>query len=473
MPLLPHEPVYVGIDVGKASHVAGFVSTTLLARHERFEACPTHLFANSRDGFRSLGERLRAYAPLEHLTVLVEYTGHYHRPLVQYLQELDVPVYVMPVQQRPQGLLKTDRRDALMLANHLYGQLQLGVQSPDKTHLVRQLLPPSPAAAQLKGWMRHRYELVHECTRRKNKLTAICDEIFPELPRIFHDPNRAIALAYRERFATPQTLATASWSDLVTLRVGNHPSNAELVELQRLALDTIGTRDAVRQRGLVLEQQQLIQELRLLQEHLAALDHEITQVVEHTREGAILQSLPDIGPIQAAATLAAVGNIQNFHKASELKAYFGWAPKREQSGTARDHEQHAHTGTRTMKQMFFLIACAAIQRRESAWKDLYERLVPRLCPYDERRRVYRGKTRVIVRIAGQMTEMVYAFLRRDADLLAQLAPGQEPPPPLLYDPEVHRRHRQGAYLPLKNVPVPRPLLHLPDRAALPAQPDPR
>lgn len=471
VPLLQHEPVYVGIDVSKASHVAGFVSTTLLARHERFEACPTHLFANSREGFRSLGERLRTFAPLEHIAVLVEHTGHYHRSLVQFLQELDVPVYVMPVQKRSQGLLKTDRHDALILANHLYSQLHLGVQSPDKTHLVRHLLPPTPAAAQLKGWIRHRYELVHECTRRKNKLTAINDELFPELVQIFHDPNRATALAYRERFPTPQALAIASWTGLVALRVGNHPSNTQLAELQHLARDTIGTHDIVRQHGLVLEQAQLIQELRLLEAHLQELDHEITQVMEQTREGEILQSLPNIGPIQAAAILAAVGNIRNFSKASELKAYFGWAPKREQSGTARDHEQHAHTGTRTMKQTFFLIACSAIQQHDSAWSELYERLVLRLCSYDERRRSYRNKTRVIVRIAGQMTEMVYAFLRRDVELLAQLPPGQEPPPPLLYDPEVHRRHRHGAYRPLKNTPLPRPLLKLPDRSDLPRDPD--
>jgi hypothetical protein len=119
-----------------------------------------------------------------------------------------------------------------------------------------------------------------------------------------------------------------------------------------------------------------------------------------------------------------------------------------------------------MKQMFFLIACAAIQRREGAWRQLYERLLPRLCAYDERRRTYRGKTKVVVRIAGQMTEMVYAFLTRDAELLAHVPPGVEPPPPLLYDPETHRRHRHGAYRPLKNDPVPRPLLHLPGRQDL-------
>jgi transposase len=467
VPLLAHEPVYVGIDVGKASHVAGFVSATLLARHERFEACPTLRFANSREGFQALSERLHSTAPLEHLAVLVEHTGHYHRALVQYLQELDLPVYVMPVQQRPQGMLKTDRRDALTLANHLYSQLALGVQSADKTHLVRHLLPPSTAAAQLKGWIRHRYELVRECTQRKNKLTAICDELFPELTAIFHDPNLPTALAYREHFPTPQALATASWTALVALRSGSHPFDAQLAELQRLARDSIGTRDLVRQRGLILEQAQLIAELHLLQAHLQALDREIIQVVEQTREGVILQSLPDIGPIQAAAILAAVGNIRNFSKASELKTYFGWAPKREQSGTSRDAEQHAHTGTRTMKQMFFLIACSAIQRRDGVWRQLYERLVPRLCAYDARRQTYRGKTKALVRIAGQMIEMIYAFLIHDAALLDQTSPGQEPAPPLLYDEQTHRRHRQGSYRPLKNDPLPRPLLRLP----VPLSPD--
>src|SRR5215831_9475794 len=76
-PLLPHEPLYVGIDVGKASHVAGFVSPTLLTRHERFEACPTLRFPNSRGGFQALSERLHVTAPLEHIAVLVEHTGHY------------------------------------------------------------------------------------------------------------------------------------------------------------------------------------------------------------------------------------------------------------------------------------------------------------------------------------------------------------------------------------------------------------
>src|SRR5262249_31624721 len=150
-PALGNESVYVGIDVGKTRHVAGFVSTTLLQRHERFEACPALLFENSREGFSHLLERLHTLAPPEQCFVVLERTGHDHRALQQYLQEVDIPVYVLHVQKRPAGLLKTDKRDALSLANHLYNQLERGIQVAEKLQLVRRLLPPTAAAVQLKG----------------------------------------------------------------------------------------------------------------------------------------------------------------------------------------------------------------------------------------------------------------------------------------------------------------------------------
>ena len=81
----------------------------------------------------------------------MEVTGHYHRALLQYLQELDITVYVLHVQKRQKGLLKTDKRDALGLANMLYNQLDKGVQMGDPLQVVRRLAPPTPAAAQLRG----------------------------------------------------------------------------------------------------------------------------------------------------------------------------------------------------------------------------------------------------------------------------------------------------------------------------------
>ncbi len=114
-----------------------------------------------------------------------------------------------------------------------------------------------------------------------------------------------------------------------------------------------------------------------------------------------------------------------------------------------------------MRQMMFLIVANAVQQRESEWAKLYERLVRAKCPFDERTQSYTGKVRVMGRVAGQMTEMIYALLKRDAEVLSTIPPGEAPPPPLLYDPETHRAHRQGHYRPLKSSPPPHKITRLP------------
>src|SRR5205807_7870539 len=122
-------------------------------------------FEQSRDGFRTLVDRIRELVPLEQAMILFEHTGHYHRLLEQYLLELDITVYRVHVQERPKGMVKTDKRDALSLANRLDTQLELGAQVEDKMQLVRRTAPPTPAAAQLRGFLQHRYELSHQRTQ--------------------------------------------------------------------------------------------------------------------------------------------------------------------------------------------------------------------------------------------------------------------------------------------------------------------
>jgi transposase len=321
VPMLLHETLYVGIDIGKGTHVAGFISPTLLSRYQRFEACPALSFDNSREGFRALVDRINTYVPLTQVYAVLEVTGHYHRALLQYLQELVIPVYVLHVQKRQKGLLKSDKRDALGLANHLYNQLEKGIQLGDPLQVVRRLAPPTPAAAQLRSMVQRRQELIATSTQCKNKLTAICDEVFPEFTRVFRDPNGPTALVFRQRFSTPTALATASLSALQEARGKMRQlSDARLLELQRLATTSIGTTDAARLRGLVFEQQQLIEEYHLTGKHLQALEVEIRQVVERSREGHILTSMPGMGPLQAAVLIALIGNIANFDTPAQLKS---------------------------------------------------------------------------------------------------------------------------------------------------------
>ncbi len=94
----------------------------------------------------------------------------------------------------------------------------------------------------------------------------------------------------------------------------------------------------------------------------------------------------------------------------------------------------------------YLVVWRAIQW-DSEWKQMYERLISSKCRYDERTHRLIDWEKVIGRLAGQMTSVIFALLKKDQELPAHLAPGAEPPEPTLYDPELHRQHRMGQYQP--------------------------
>src|SRR5438067_12456624 len=106
VPLLQHDYLYVGIDVGKKEHVAAFVSRTLLEWHKRYEACPVLRFENNRLGFRALVKRIGEYVPLEQAFVLVEKTGHYHMALRDFLLEMgEITVLEMAAMERKREMI--------------------------------------------------------------------------------------------------------------------------------------------------------------------------------------------------------------------------------------------------------------------------------------------------------------------------------------------------------------------------------
>ena len=70
------------------------------------------------------------------------------------------------------------------------------------------------------------------------------------------------ALALRSHFPTPADLAAATFWELRAARGRTcSVSDAKLQELQRLAAQSIGTKDPARVRSLIVEQKQLIREL--------------------------------------------------------------------------------------------------------------------------------------------------------------------------------------------------------------------
>jgi transposase len=362
-------------------------------------------------------------------------------------------------------VIKTDKRDAQRLANELYNQLELHAQVAEKKQVVRQALPDSPVARDLRRLVGHRAQLVREATRRKNKLSSILDQLFPEFTEVFKDPNGPSALAFRAAFPTPHALATAMLGDLLAVRSkvgGKYPSGAGLARLQELAAQTIGLHDVASQRGLAFEQSVLIEELLMLKANIAKLDAQIEVVMASSREGQILTSVPGIGTQIGATLIAAIGNVLNFPTGGDLKAFLGWSTQQIQTGTTLDRARLSPTGTRATRAKLFLAACKATQE-DCQFARLYERLVPRKCAYDERKGDYVGRKKVFGTVAGRMISLIYMLLKTDAELLASVPPDMEPPAPKLYDYEVHKAHAAGAYVPAKQRPKPARIVRLPKK----------
>lgn len=437
--VLPENAItFVGIDIAKKSHSAGFISRKLLMKHRRFESCPTFTFKNTREGFVALLKQMERHSSLDNIAVLIERTGHYHRALEEFLLDNNIVVYEIHAHQRMLSS-KTDKLDSLALANALYNQIELHVQLHDSLLYAHQVYRHGDEAICLRALMNRRDDLIRERTRRKNRLTSILDETFPEFTQILKDPNGQVALTIRERFETREDIANASLEDLKACRGrGYQPGVAKLVELQQLARTSIGATSRVN--SLVLDKRQLIEELRMIEKHIDEIERKINDVLEASRTGMILLSMPAMGTIDAAMIIAAIGNIKNFPSSAKLRGYFGWAPKRTQTGTSKDSTSlNRAAGLRYMKQTMYMLAWRAVDH-DSEWKDLYNRLVLDKCVYDMAKKKYRGKNKVIGRVIGQIINMIYSFLKRDAEIIEKYG-YDDAPPPVLYDRAIHRTHR--------------------------------
>ena len=108
--------IAVGIDVSKSKS-----TVAILDSYGTIFATPFTM-AHNQPEMNALVSRLKAFE--EPITILLEYTGHYHYPVLKKLQDEGFPVCVInPYQMKKYGDVeihkaKTDKKDALRIATY-------------------------------------------------------------------------------------------------------------------------------------------------------------------------------------------------------------------------------------------------------------------------------------------------------------------------------------------------------------------
>ena len=355
---------YLGIDIAKHEHVLG----------SRFENGDQHgkafAFGNDEKGFASLLERFRELgaAPEESL-VVIESTGHYWMALWEFLvahgYEVAIVNPVLTDAFRKADTLrktKTDQVDAFLIAEYARFK-NLG---PTRV---------SPEGAEgLKQPTRYRHHLVSERTALKNRLTSVADRIFPELAGLFSDKHSATARAILNEYGSAAKVAS---TDIRTLTKtvksasrGRH-GREKAVEVKEAARKSVGTTFAAE--ALAFEAKHIADLVGHLDAEIAELDKEIARLLD-PEVGALLQTIPGIGPVCAATIAAEVGDPDRFDGPGKLMAYAGMDSTKFQSGKFDGDEQHMSKRGSAPLRNALMTAADGARRFDPYFGDYYDSL---------------------------------------------------------------------------------------------------
>lgn len=288
--------------------------------------------AHSADGLAELVRRLTRVALPATMQIAIE------RPSGLVVDTLvDTGFEVVPIHpnivkaSRPRDSAAgatSDDRDAFLLADLLRTD----------GHRFRALRPLSDETRALRALGRGRDDLVTQRVALANQLRALLERVWPGTAGIFADVDSPIALACLARSPTPQSAEHLGARRLAQfLRrhayCGRRSPAALLARLRTAPLSRTGELESEASgelvRGLVAVLVPLVAQIQPLSAALAAA------LTEHP-DGALIQSLPRSGQVNAAQLLAELGDDRaRFPTPEQLAAEAGAAPVTRASGKHR------------------------------------------------------------------------------------------------------------------------------------------
>jgi transposase len=359
--------VLVGIDWGGAAHAVCVIDA-------KGEVLDRFAVGHDRAGLETLVARLQAHGAAAAVPIAIE------RPsglLVDAL--LEAGFRVIPIHPnllkacRPRYravAAKSDPGDAFILADILRTD----------GHRLRPLAPQSDAIKALRALVRGRDDLVRARVALANQLSGVLETFWPGAARIFSDLASPIALAFVERYPTPEAAARLGPKRLAGFlaqhRYCGRRSPDALLERLRSAPDGCAGAAETEAKGELVRA--LARALEALIAELAQLTSRIEHLVAELPDGRVVMSFPRAGRVCAAQILAELGDVRaRVPSEAQLAAEAGVVPVTYQSGKARGVGWRWACNQRLRAG---LTRMADNSRHQSAWAaDVYRRARARGC----------------------------------------------------------------------------------------------
>lgn len=296
----------IGVDIAKNLQWARFTD------YRGLELGKALKFQNDKYGFERILSSIQTICKLKKLDNVIvgmEPTGHYWKPLANYLILNDLTVVMVnPYHTKRAKELddnsptKSDKKDALTIARLVRDGRYYEVYMPQDTF------------AELRVLSNSRISLMKRYNALKNTITAVMDEYFPEIAAVFKNPLKGKA--------SMQIMKTCPFPSLI-LELG---VEGVLAEIKRAVKKTVGIKKARRlvetakdsigvNYGIASAKLKLglmIEELELLTKQLEQIESAMELALEDTGMKEIILGIPGIGVVTAASFLGEIGDPLRF-----------------------------------------------------------------------------------------------------------------------------------------------------------------
>jgi transposase len=144
--------------------------------------------------------------------------------------------------------------------------------------------------------------------------------------------------------------------------------------------------------------------MRPLNQQLAYCDERIEHLAVQDPRVPRLRSVPCIGPVTAAAFIAAIDDAQRFRHAHQLEAYLGLVPREYSSGETQHRGPITKAGHTRTRWLLIQAAVSILRRRHLPQTEELRTWALRIA-------ARRGRQIAVVALARRLAGILYALLR--------------------------------------------------------------
>ena len=353
----------LAIDVAKSKSMVILVSSCGEVLIEPYE------INHSINDFTNLLNRINKLK-LDNISVIMESTGIYHRPIERFFLENNFKVFVInPIYGKMHKRnLRNDFISGELSKEDCFNLINLFF-----TNTFKEYIKPEQLYLDLNALSRQYFALDELCVNLKNRYKNLVYLCFPEYELVFKNNTiySNIALEFIEKYPHADIISNTRIDCLQNFFKKHNFKywKAKPIKIKEYASNSypsVGINDE-----LVSNLSQIARLVNEYQKTIDIIKYKITFLAKKSKYFEPINSIYGIGEFTASIIIAELGDINRFNNIKELTAYCGLDPSLKQSGKSVNiHGPISKSGNKYMRKILYIsvsniIRLTAISKQEN------------------------------------------------------------------------------------------------------------